>query len=327
LLILKGKKLIFSRKIPVTGVDFTKALTGALVSDRGRVELGLDEAEKIKRDIGIPLEAETRIINDKLSTAQILSMLRTPLSQLVAEIARCLDYYREENRGEIIDSLVLSGGGASLKGLAEFISDELGVETKLGNPLENIKAAPNLAAQKSGISHIMAVAIGSALSDNTGINLLPLEFKEKTKRMFKRTTFETTATVVILTLVLIYIGMNIQLNNYKKKVNVAKLELSSLEPQLKQAKVYSMLSDEPYWSDTFRELSNIIPNDIYLTRITMKNKLLTLKGIAPPGQGQEGISDFILTLEKGLFRNVKLVSTRGLQGKASKEFVLDCWVD
>ncbi|MFA5275539.1 MAG: pilus assembly protein PilM [Candidatus Omnitrophota bacterium] len=327
LIILKGKNLIFSRKIPVAGEDITRAMTGVLVSDRGRIELTLNEAEKIKREIGIPSEAEARIINDKISTNQILSMLRTPLAQLVSEVARCLDYCREENGGDRIDSLVLSGGGASLRGLTKFLSEELDIEVKLGNYLEGFKTAPEVTHEKGGVSHVLAVAIGSALSAGEGINLLPPEVKEKTKRMFKRTTFETTAAVAILALAFIYIGMRIQLNNYQKRVNVAKLELSSLEPQLKQARVFSQLADEPYWSDTFIELSNIIPNDIYLTRLSMKNKIITIKGIALQVQGQEGISEFILSLERGLFKNVKLVSSRGIQGKTSKEFVLNCWVD
>ncbi|MGA2775026.1 MAG: type IV pilus assembly protein PilM [Candidatus Omnitrophota bacterium] len=327
LIILKGKNLIFSRKIPVAGNEITRAMTGVLISDRGRIELTLDEAEKIKREIGIPSETEARIINDKVSTTQILSMLRTPLVQLVGEIARCLDYYREESGGERIDFLVLSGGGASLRGLAKFLSEELGMEVRLGNPLEGLKARPDARHEKDGIFHVLAVAIGSALSGGGAINLLPPEVKEKTKRMFKRTTFETTATIVILILAFIYIGMRIKLNNYQKRANVAKLELSSLEPQLKQARVFSLLAGEPYWSDTFKELSNIIPNDIYLTRLSMRNKIITIKGIALQVQGQERISDFMLSLEKGLFNNVKLVSTRGLQKKASKEFVLNCRID
>jgi len=325
LVILKGKNLIFSRKIPIAGGDFTKAMTGVLVSDRGRIELSLDEAEKIKQEIGIPSEAESRIINDKISTAQILSMLRTPLAQLVNEIERCLDYYREESGGGQIESLVLFGAGSSLKGLTKFLSSELGIEVKLGNPLEGLKVDDAI-RERDKISHSLAVAIGAALSEGRGINLLPPELKEKTKRLFKRTTFETTATVVILVLAFLYIGMKIKLSNYQKRATVARLELSSMEPQLKQAKVFSLLADEPYWKDVFKELSNLIPGDIYITRLGMRNKIITIRGIAPSGQGQERVSNFILTLQKGIFNNVKLVSTKEIPGKAAKEFVLNCWV-
>ncbi|MCX5679072.1 MAG: pilus assembly protein PilM [Candidatus Omnitrophica bacterium] len=53
LIIMKGKTLVFSRKIPVSGDDFTKSLTSMLVTDKGKVQLSFNEAEVIKREVGI----------------------------------------------------------------------------------------------------------------------------------------------------------------------------------------------------------------------------------------------------------------------------------
>jgi type IV pilus assembly protein PilM len=327
LAVLKGKKLIFSRKIPVVGDDFTKALTGVLVSDRGRIELSLEEAESIKREIGIPSETDASIINNKISAAQILSMLRTPLTQFVNEIERCFDYYREDNTVGRIETLVLCGSGASLKGLTKFLSSELGMEVRLANPISGFKVISEALHQNDKNGHSFAVAMGAALSQTSGVNLLPAEFKEKTKRLFKRATFETTAAVIVLIMAFVYIGSKIKLSNYQKRAAVAELELSSLEPQLKQAKVLSLLANEPYWMDVFKELSNIIPNDVYITKFSLMNKTITLKGVVPLKQNQEIISNFIAVLEKGMFNNVKLVSSKDVQGKATKEFVLNCRVD
>lgn len=329
LIIFKGKKLIFSRKIPVAGKDITRAMTGALVSDRGKIELTFDEAEKIKQAVGIPSEPGPKIINDKISTVQILSMLRAPLEQLVNEIERCFDYYIEKCGGGKIDSLVLFGGGASLGGLTKFLSSELGIEVKLGEPLEGLKGEPDVLREKSEISHRLAVAIGAALSETRGINLLPPELKEETKRTFQRTTFEVVACVVILVLTFIYIGMKITLNNYQKKVSVAKLELSSLEPQLQEARIFSLLVDEPSWGDVFKELSNLVPNDVYLTNLSMKDKVITIRGIVSQEQGEECISNFILTLGKGkgIFKGVKLLTTKETRGKVDMEFILSCGVE
>lgn len=324
----KGADLIFSRKIPVAGKDITRAMTAILVSDRGKTELALDEAEKIKREIGIPLlEAGSEIVDGKISTDQILSLLRTPLGHLVNEIERCLDYYREESGGGKIGSMVLFGRGASLKGLVKFLSEELSLEVKLGDPLEGLKVEPDAVIQRDKISHGLDVAIGAALSEARGINLLPPELKEKTKRIFRRTTFEVTVCVVVFVLAFIYIGMKITLNNYQKRASVTKLELSSLEPQLKEAKLLSLSANEPYWEDIFKELSNLIPGDMYITKLTMSNKVITIKGIAPPGQGEERILNFILALEKGIFKKVQLVTTKEKEEKGVREFTLTCWVE
>lgn len=331
LVILRGKAVVFSRKIPVSGKDFTKSMTGVLASDRGKTELSMQEAEKIKRDVGIPPEGEPKIIDEKISTTQILSMLRAPLEQLVDEIERCFDYYREESGGGTVDSVVLFGAGASLSGLIKFLSEGLGIEVKLGDSLEGLKLEPNAVKERDKVSYRLELAIGAALTEGKGINLLPAEIKEETKRFVKRGTIEAIATAVVLTSVLLYIGMKIQLNNFEKRISVAKFELSGLQPQLKQAEAYQLanmvLADEPHWEDVFKELSNLIPDKIHVTSISMKNSVIVMKGIVASEDGERFLSDFILTLEKGIFKNVKLVKTKDLKDNAGNEFELKCWVD
>ncbi len=331
LVILSGRSLVFSRKIPIAGVDFTKAMTGVLVSDRGKTELSLDEAEKIKREVGIPAEDESKIIGDKISTSQILSMLRSPLEQLVSEIERCFDYYREEAAGGKINSLVLFGGGASLTGLVKFLSEELGIEVRMGDPLEGFKSEPEGTRERRGISYRLELAIGAALTAGRGINLLPLEMKEETKRIIKRGTLVAVTTAVIFISVLLYIGMKIQLGSFENRISVAEKELLSLQPQLRRAKACHMadmvLVNEPHWEDLFKELSNLIPDRIYLTSLSLKDNIITMKGIASSEDGEQLISDFILTLENGIFKNVKLVKTTDLEGQPGSEFELICWVE
>lgn len=327
LAIFKEKDLIFSRKIPVAGGDFTKAMTVVLVSDRGRTELTLDEAERIKREVGIPQAGESKMIDDKISTIQILSMLRSPAEQLANEIDRCFDYYREETGGGKVDLLVLSGGGASLKGLVEFLSEELGIEVEVGDPLDGLKMEAGAMVKKEEIFHRLASAIGAALSEGRGINLLPAEVKEEMKRTFKRTTFEAVGATIILILAFMYIGMRIQLSNLQKRISVANMELSSLGPELKQVEARSLLADEPYWEDVFKELSNIIPPDIYLMEFAMKNRTIKMHGVVVSKGPEESLSNFIHTLEKGIFKNVKLVTTKQMKEKSANEFELKCWVD
>ena len=330
LAIFQGKELLFSREIPIAGRDLTKAMTGVLVSERGKTELSLEEAEKTKREVGIPAEGESKIIDEKISTTQILSMIRPQLDQLANEIDRCFDYYREETGGGTVDSLVLFGGGAALGGLPEFLSKELGIAVKVGNPLEGLKIKSG-ATTEQRTSYRLSSVIGAGLSEAKGINLLPAEIKEETKRTFQRAMIQGIATACILILALVYIGMRIQLINFQKRIKVDRMELSSLRPQLEQANLQNLanavLVDEPYWEDVFKELSNIIPVDIYLTELSMKNKVIKMKGIAVSKEGEELLSDFILTLEKGIFKNVKLVKTKDLEEKAGNEFELKCWVD
>lgn len=332
LIVLQNKQLVLSRKIPVSGGDFTASMTGVLISERGRTQLSVNEAERIKQETGIPSGIESKIIDNKISTAQIISMLRQPLEQLLSEIERCFDYYREETGGGKIDSVVLFGGGSSLGGLVKYLSEALGIEVKLAEAMEGLKIEKGALHERGKFSHLFGVAVGSALSAGSGINLLPLEVKEEVKILVKRGTLEAIATAVMLMLVFMYIGMRIQLNNFQKKISAARLEFSSLEPMLKEAEAQilmgTLLANEPYWEDMFKELSNLIPPSIHLTNFSTRNKSISIKGVISSSMDSvKFISDFIFTLEKGLFNNVTLLGTRDLGEARGTEFELKCWVD
>jgi len=332
LVIFKDKNLLFSRKIPVAGGDFTKAMTGVLVSDKGRIELSLEEAEKIKQEVGIPAQGESGIIDGKISTVQILSMQRPLLEQLAKEIDRCLDYYGDNAEGGKIDSLVLFGGGALLRGLPEFLSAELELEVRVGNSSDGVEIKSGAMSETvSPQAARLTSAIGAALSEGKGLNLLPPEIKEETKRTFKRAGLQSTAAALVLILAFVYIGMRIQLGNYQKRLSVGKLELSSLrleEGKLKkQNLVNQVLSDEPYWEEILKDLSHAIPRNIYLTELSMRDKVIKMKGHILSGDGEEVLSAFILKLEKGMFKNVKLVTSRELEGQEATQFELVCKPD
>ncbi|MBL7068365.1 MAG: type IV pilus assembly protein PilM [Candidatus Omnitrophica bacterium] len=334
LAIFTGKNLVFCRKIPVAGSDITRAMTDVLASDIGKTSLSMEDAERLKREHGIPREGDARIIENKISTQQILSMVRHPLENMANEIDRCFDYYREESGGGTIDSMLLFGGGAFLRGLPEFLTEELGIEVKLGNPLKNLKIKTGKVIEKKGISNRLATSIGAALSFAKGMNLLPVEVKEETKRTVKRVTAFGAVTAVILSLILLYVGMKIQLTAFQRRIGAAKREYISIMPQLKLAETQAMadktLTNEPYWEDVFMEISNVIPGNIYLTELNMKDGAkdgaIEIKGIVDIEEGEGVLSDFILALEKGIFKNVKLITTKDIEDTKSR-FEIKCRAD
>ena len=331
LVIGKGRMLMFARKIPVTGRDFTKVLTNVLTSDIGKTQLSFEEAEKIKREVGIPSGSESKIIDGKISIVQIRAMLMSPLEQLVNEIERCFNYYREETGSGKIGSITIFGGGSSLKGLAKYLSENLGINVVIGNSFDGLLMEKGAVHGKEDISNRLELAVSVALSEAKGINLLPLEIKNEKVITFKRGIIEAVAIGLILTLLFIYKGMDIKLNNIKKRISVAKMELSSLGPQFRKAEAAvlanEILIDEPQWEDVFTELSNLIPNNIYLTNVSMQNNTITVKGVVASEYGEDILSEFIITLEKGIFSNVKLITSKELPEKNGIEFELRCWVD
>jgi len=332
LVILKGRRLLFSRKISIGGRDFTQAMTGALLSDRGKTQLTWAEAEQMKREFGLPPGSGLEMIGDKISATQLLSMLRSPLEQLANEIGRCFDYYREETEGERIELLELFGRGALLKGLREYLAENLGVEVKMGDPVGSLKIQGQVLKPEEGFSQY-AVAMGAALMAEGGINMLPAEIKEETQRMMRRATIKSATVAGVLILSFFYIGMKIQLGNFQKRIDVARLELQSLRFQLQEVETLrwarKLLAEEPYWEDAFKEISNMVPSRLYLTEFAMEGipKRFTLKGSIGSLEKEEILSRFIRELEQGVFKEVRLLRTEEKEDRLGSEFELEGGVD
>jgi len=325
LIIVKGDELMFSRKIPVSGKDLTQALTCALVSERGEVQLSVEEAEIIKRRVGIPSKDYVGVVEGKISSAQIMALLRVPLEQLSGQIQGCFRYYQEEASGAKIDTVLLYGAGASLIGLPEFLSEDTGIEVKIGHCPDRLKLDRTLA-------HRLNLAVGCVEGSIIGVNLLPAEVKEKKKRFYMRGVFEVLATSVVVALILSYVGVNIQAGVFERKLKAANKELISLEPFFKEAQKIShaqrLLENEPYWKDIFIELGALVPEYIHITRLSMRQNTIFMEAILSSANNREGfIADFVQDLEKGLFNEVKLVSTKDLADNSGVEFELQCWVD
>ena len=212
-------------------------------------------------------------------------------------------------------------------GLIGYLSEGLGIEVKLGDSLEKLKIEENAVFERGKVSYRLGLAIGAGLTEAKGINLLPAEIKEETKRTFKRSGIEAMVVGAALVLILIYIGMRISLSNFQKKISVAKMELSSLGPQLRQVAIFRFLAKEPYWYDVFIELSNIIHSGIYLTELNMENNVIRMRGIDSSREPEGSLSNFIFILEKGLFNHVKLIANKEITGQTANEFEITCWID
>jgi|GEM_PF-695513 len=335
LVILSGPEIVFSRSIPVAGKDFTQAMTASLASDKGRVQLPWEDAERIKRSVGLPSEGASSMVEDKISTNQILSMLRDPMERLTSEIERCFDYYREETNGGSIEALLLYGGGADMKGFTQALSSQLGIEARIGAPLGPFLPGRSLPPALQKIEHRLEIAAGAALAatmPSGGINLLPPEIKDETKIAFKRASFQSAVVAVVLLFIFVFVGMKIKLSNYETRSAAAQMELSSLKPALQDVRelqlAATIVQNEPYWSDVLKELATLTPRNVHLTRIRMQEGVLFLSGVVVSGADLDAqITDYISALEKGLFSQVRLLAAKEMASESGNAFELRMGVE
>jgi len=318
LVVFQDRELAFSRKLPLAGQDFTQEMTQALASEHGKTELTLEDAESIKKKYGILGSDDSQMLDDKISSVQLISLLRPNLEKLVTEIERSFAFYREKEQGAPVELLLLLGGGSNLKNLTKNLSESLRIPVQLGNPVAAFPlSGPSLVNDEPETVHSFASALGAALASPDDINLLPIEIKQQTKLLIKRSSIKALITAVVVILVLLYAGMSLRLGIYNKRIAAAELELRALSARTEevpnQVFLQSILNQRTYYNDVLKEISNLIPEQICLTEINAQQNILTLKGqIKSPSLIREQVlTGFMRSLEKGIFKKVKLVSTKG----------------
>ena len=134
--------LVCAQSVPVAGNSFDQAINKHIRSRYG-VSIGDASVERIKHQIGTafnteePLEIEVcglhiaegipRYI--KLNSAEILEVLKDPLSEILHGILAVLRETPPELAGDIADQgIMLTGGGSLLKNLDQLIEHETGIK-------------------------------------------------------------------------------------------------------------------------------------------------------------------------------------------------------
>ena len=89
-------------------------------------ELGFDveQAEEYKKTYG--LEAEEL-------EGKILSAVQPMMGKIIQEIKKALSFYQTKHPSDRINSLIITGGTARLPGIAPYLTQNLGIETQIGN--------------------------------------------------------------------------------------------------------------------------------------------------------------------------------------------------
>jgi type IV pilus assembly protein PilM len=145
LILVEKGNLQFTSSVPIAGDAFTQSIARSL-------GVTADEAEKVKRDIGI---------NDSSDHANVKTALASVLENLVLEVRNIIKFH-DEHSSEKISQVVLCGGTSKLINLAPYLSQKLadvGVEVALGNPWINVLPQPPL-GQVESLSYTTAIGLG-----------------------------------------------------------------------------------------------------------------------------------------------------------------------
>lgn len=147
--ILTEGYLVFSQSIAI-GSD---SLTQAIIN---KFNFQYQRAEEFKRNYGV---------TEGVLEGKIYDVLSPILESIMVEVRRGVEFYKNKTMSISPSDYLLSGDGALLPGLAEYVSKSLSVKATLANPWRNISVDNKFSdiVAKSGASY--SAAIGLALKD------------------------------------------------------------------------------------------------------------------------------------------------------------------
>ena len=247
MVVLYGRKLYFARSLTPGSNAFTEAIRQELrvpfeTAERIKRERGrLGEASPDDNVPVIPLAGEGAANPDDEDTAlgseedeamisaisrepqaadgtagdPIRRVLERTAAGLVNSLKSCLRYAKAQTRLENLEvgRIYITGGGAMLPGLAEYIQSRLGIETELFNPLENVDISAvdlvgreMLEASPYAFSTAIGLAAGQVVDDPVRMSLLPRAEKERQEFMAHGVYAWAASGVFIVTLVAMTIG-------------------------------------------------------------------------------------------------------------------------
>ncbi len=144
LLVIKAGRVIYTRDHPFGGHQL-------LEETMRRYDMTNEQASFFERNEEAPEDFEEEV----LEPFQL---------NIVHQISRALQFFASSNEYSNIGTIYLSGGVASLKGLAPMVQQELGMTTRVADPVTGMDVAHNVAitALKRNATNLM-IATGLAL--------------------------------------------------------------------------------------------------------------------------------------------------------------------
>ena len=172
IVIERGNQFRFTRPLNLAGNDITSAIRDAF-------GLSFADAEKLKRERGFAPTGNPE------RDGKIGEVIGAVLSRLVTEITRSFAYFRSLPGGGTIDRIIVTGGGACLRGIVPYLQRLFGVEVRIAQPIAGLAIAP-AAQQVNEHPEQSSVVLGMALRGlqeiSIEINLIPPEILGAARR-------------------------------------------------------------------------------------------------------------------------------------------------
>ena len=154
------------------GYDVTNItyLSEGLFSATRDVSAGTREVfEAVQKEFRLNPELTAKALkgemNDSIDQDMLKATIMSAADELISGVELAFSYFRSQTKIDHIDWLVLSGGGALIPYLPEYLQSKINIPLELANPLRNIDYDPELFqfVQPEKIAPLLAVSVGLAM--------------------------------------------------------------------------------------------------------------------------------------------------------------------
>ena len=170
-----GNLLQFSRELSLGTDDLISAIAKPVVTPKGRLDLSLEDAEKLKSEYGI-IKGDGEI--EGLPASQLSAMMRPFVERLLREIKNSIDHFGRQFNLKA-ERIFLYGGAAALKGLDGILRESLNIEAVRFDPFKNLSIQLPGGQEKrfKDFKLDFVISAGLALGGKRRFNILPAQMK------------------------------------------------------------------------------------------------------------------------------------------------------
>jgi len=140
------------RNIPIGGQNFTNVIMQTL-------KIEMSEAERIKQQ-------QLILLNEDIGAeySDVKHQLELLATEFARDIRRTAEYYQQQNSEAIIDKVFITGGGAKLGNLVEYLALQLDMSAVMHDPLIKLNIPTSFdKAHLAQVAPQLGTAIGLAL--------------------------------------------------------------------------------------------------------------------------------------------------------------------
>jgi len=126
--------------------------------------------EEFQKQLGLSYETAAEVARGDIEGVDVQligDIVRSVGSEIYQGLEPSLSYLKTSGEADGIDRIVLSGGGAHLPGLREYLADSYGVPSEIADPLRGLDYAPELFGddEPQALSPLLTVTVGLALRE------------------------------------------------------------------------------------------------------------------------------------------------------------------